>query len=237
MRTVLEKISFRDVVNHCTDTAIDISVDSYVTIRNKGEKADILRGIRIGMALVKGNAHAQTDQYYRKDEFIDVFFKNKAWQKYHTFGSAHRPGTREYDQMHWLEEEGGQQTVRITLEKFQLHADERKQRVSFSNAEEKNDTPESIKEEINVSESEETDLIEQICALDQEIAQQLNDDRWKEKKYPNDLMMGMHMRRLIQLDKDFVFDTKDLPEVLKIYTSSHRNRCGLKTTEICRFSW
>ena len=134
--------------------------------------------------------------------------------------------------MHWLEEEGGQQTVRITLEKFPLHAEERKQRVSFSNAEEKNDTPESIKEGINVSESEEADLIEQICALDQEIAQQLNDDRWKEKKYPNDLRMGLHTRRLVQLDKEFVFHTKDLPEVLKIYTSIHRNRCGPKNIEI-----
>ena len=53
MRTVLEKISFREVVNHCADSAMDISVDNYVTIRNKGEKAEILRGIRTGMALVK----------------------------------------------------------------------------------------------------------------------------------------------------------------------------------------
>ena len=78
IRMVLDNVPLREVINHCTDTAIDISVDNYVTIRRREEKAEILRGIRTGMALVKGNPHAQTDQYYREDGFIGCLLQKQS---------------------------------------------------------------------------------------------------------------------------------------------------------------
>jgi hypothetical protein len=231
IRTVLENVPVVDVVRYCADNTVDIKIERYVTTRNQDDKINILKGIKNCMALVKGSAHSQASQYYHQDEFIDVFFKNRAWKKHHVFGMAHRPGNEPYDQSRWLEEEGGQQTLRLTLENFPWTAQNQRHKIIAAHDDEEAFEPDDSSSE--VSEREAAEYLTQIIELEHDICQFLRDNRWREKKYPNNILMTSQLNRLIELNEDFQLLSKDLPEVLKLYKGIQTHIRTPVTRSIC----